>query len=124
MRWPGRSEAMVRPYSWRDRPTAKSQMSIISWTSPRLSWSDLAAFQRDQLARSPLCSRSVVAQPPDQLAATRGRDLRQAWKACGRGGDLRVDLRWAVALQAGQHRTVDGAGDRQVAVRLVALEGL
>ena len=35
MRWPGRSLAMVRPYSWRDRPTAKSQMSIISCTSPR-----------------------------------------------------------------------------------------
>ena len=25
---------IVRPYSWRDRPTAKSQMSIISCTSP------------------------------------------------------------------------------------------
>ncbi len=37
MRWPGRSDAIVRPYSWRDRPTAKSQMSIISWTSPRAS---------------------------------------------------------------------------------------
>ena len=35
MRWPGRSEAMARPYNWRDRPTAKSQMSIISCTSPR-----------------------------------------------------------------------------------------
>ena len=35
MRWPGRSEAMARPYNWRERPTAKSQMSIISCTSPR-----------------------------------------------------------------------------------------
>src|SRR5215469_1821254 len=35
MRWPGRSDAMVRPYSWRERPTAKSQTSIISCTSPR-----------------------------------------------------------------------------------------
>ena len=34
IRWLGRSEAMVAPYSWRDRPTAKSQMSTISWTSP------------------------------------------------------------------------------------------
>ena len=32
--WLGRSEAMVRPCSCRDRPTAKSQMSIISCTSP------------------------------------------------------------------------------------------
>jgi hypothetical protein len=37
-RWPGRSLGRVRPPSWRDRPTAKSQMSIISWTSPRPSW--------------------------------------------------------------------------------------
>ena len=35
MRWPGRSEAMASPYNCRDRPTAKSQMSIISCTSPR-----------------------------------------------------------------------------------------
>ena len=31
----GRSDAIVRPWSCRERPTAKSQMSIISWTSPR-----------------------------------------------------------------------------------------
>ena len=31
----GRSECIVRPYNWRDSPTAKSQISIISWTSPR-----------------------------------------------------------------------------------------
>lgn len=30
MWWPGRSDAMVRPYNWRERPTAKSQISIIS----------------------------------------------------------------------------------------------
>ena len=29
-RWPGRSDGIVRPSSWRERPTAKSQMSIIS----------------------------------------------------------------------------------------------
>ena len=34
IRWRGRSEVMVSPYSWRDNPTAKSAMSIISWTSP------------------------------------------------------------------------------------------
>jgi hypothetical protein len=36
-RCPGRSEGIVRPSSWRERPTARSQMSIISWTSPRAS---------------------------------------------------------------------------------------
>ncbi len=30
IRWLGRSVAMVSPWSWRDRPTAKSAMSIIS----------------------------------------------------------------------------------------------
>ncbi len=35
MRCPGRSEAIVRPKSCRERPTARSQMSIISCTSPR-----------------------------------------------------------------------------------------
>ena len=34
MRCCGRSECMVRPYSMRDWPTAKSAMSIISCTSP------------------------------------------------------------------------------------------
>ena len=28
--WLGRSDGIVRPSSWRERPTAKSQMSIIS----------------------------------------------------------------------------------------------
>src|SRR5271157_282196 len=30
MRWPGRSEAIARPYNCRERPTAKSQMSNIT----------------------------------------------------------------------------------------------
>ena len=29
-RWPGRSDGIVRPSSWRESPTAKSQTSIIS----------------------------------------------------------------------------------------------
>ncbi|CAB4754151.1 unannotated protein [freshwater metagenome] len=36
-RWPGRSDGIVRPSNCRDRPTAKSQTSIISWISPRAS---------------------------------------------------------------------------------------
>ena len=43
IRCPGRSDAIVRPYSCRDSPTAKSQMSIISCTSPRPSWPILPA---------------------------------------------------------------------------------
>ncbi len=38
MRCSGRSDCIVLPYNWRDWPTAKSQISIISCTSPRPSW--------------------------------------------------------------------------------------
>ena len=55
-RCPGRSEGMVRPSSWRDRPTAKSQMSIISWTSPRASERILPTSTVMRSARSALCS--------------------------------------------------------------------
>ena len=34
IRWPGRSLCIVNPYNCLDKPTAKSQMSIISCTSP------------------------------------------------------------------------------------------
>ena len=60
-RWPGRSDAIVRPKSWRDRPTARSQMSIISWTSPRPS---LRIFPASRLTRRP--KRLLV--PPQRLA--------------------------------------------------------
>ena len=50
IRWPGRSDAMVSPWSWRDCPTAKSQMSIISWTSPRPSERILSCLHRDEAA--------------------------------------------------------------------------
>ena len=75
-RWPGRSEAMVRPYSWRDRPTAKSQMSIISWTSPSASERILPASMVTRSARSPLCSRSSSPQRLTSCAAARRRGRR------------------------------------------------
>lgn len=58
IRWPGRSEAIVRPYSWRDRPTAKSQMSIISWTSPSPSDRSFPASSVTRRPRASLCRRS------------------------------------------------------------------
>jgi hypothetical protein len=39
---PGRSDGMILPKSWRDWPTARSVMSIISCTSPSASLRDLA----------------------------------------------------------------------------------
>ena len=64
MRWPGRSEAMVRPCSWRDRPTAKSQMSIISCTSPSPSETILPAS-------------SVTTAPSVSLAARNSSPTRR-----------------------------------------------
>src|SRR4051812_19265537 len=55
-RCPGRSDGIVRPYSCRDRPTAKSQMSIISCTSPRASEVILPTSRLIRVARSRLCS--------------------------------------------------------------------
>ncbi len=56
-RWPGRSLAIVRPCSWREMPTAKSQMSIISWTSPRPSERILPVSIDTSSPSSVLCSR-------------------------------------------------------------------
>ena len=58
MRWPGRSLAMVRPCSWRDKPTAKSQMSIISCTSPSPSERTLPASSDTSRPKASLCWRS------------------------------------------------------------------
>ena len=76
MRWPGRSEAMVRPWSWRDRPTAKSQMSIISCTSPRPSETILPASSVTSGAELGLGGAQLLAEQADQLAPARRRHLR------------------------------------------------
>ena len=61
MRWPGRSECMVRPYSWRDRPTANSPMSIISCTSPSPSGLDLPISSATSEPSASLWVRSASA---------------------------------------------------------------
>ncbi len=58
IRWPGRSDAIVRPYSWRDRPTAKSQMSIISCTSPSPSDRIFPVSSVTRRPRAALCLRN------------------------------------------------------------------
>ena len=72
-RWPGRSEGIVRPYSWRDRPTAKSQMSIISWTSPRASEVILPASMLIRRGQVVLVLGEQLAEPLDQRPARRRR---------------------------------------------------
>ena len=60
IRWPGRSLAMVRPCNCRERPTAKSQMSIISCTSPSPSDSGLPQSRVTRRARSCFCARKAL----------------------------------------------------------------
>ncbi len=54
-----RSLGRVRPPTWRASPTAKSQMSIISWTSPAPSLLILPASIVTSRARSSLAARST-----------------------------------------------------------------
>ena len=57
-RWLGRSDGIVRPSSWRDNPTAKSQISMASCTSPRDSEVIFPASIVTSSATSALCSLS------------------------------------------------------------------
>ncbi len=81
MRCCGRSVAMVSPCSWRDRPTAKSQMSIISCTSPRPSETILPASSVTSRPRSALAARS--SSPSRRTSSPRrgAGTIRQARKA-------------------------------------------
>ena len=83
-RWPGRSEGIVRPSSWRDRPTAKSQMSIISCTSPSASERILPASIVIELGQVLLVLGEQLAEALDERAAqpARGRCARSRNAAC------------------------------------------
>jgi len=67
MRCWGRSECMVRPYSMRDWPTAKSAISIISWTSPTPS-ALILPFSRD--TRLPSASLYLRSSSPMSRTAS------------------------------------------------------
>ena len=86
-RWPGRSLAIVRPCSWRDSPTAKSQMSIISWTSPRPSERILPASIDTSAPRSSLCSRSSSPRRRTRLPRTGAGVVRHVGERVGRHVD-------------------------------------
>ena len=81
-RCPGRSEAMVRPYSWRDSPTANSQMSIISCTSPSASEVILPASTVTSVARSALCSTSSSPSRATSAPRTGAGVVRHVENAC------------------------------------------
>ena len=83
MWWPGRSDAIVKPYSWRETPTAKSQISIISCTSPRPSCLIFPASNDTSMPKSSLCSRSTSPSrrinSPRLGAGTTRHSLNAAW---------------------------------------------
>ena len=81
IRWPGRSEAMARPCNCRDRPTAKSQMSIISCTSPRPSDT---IFPTSRVTSAPSASFEARNSSPSRRTSSPrrgGGTSRQARKA-------------------------------------------
>ena len=93
-RWPGRSTASCGRRAGGDSPTAKSQMSIISWTSPRASLVILPASMVTSSARSALCSVEQLAEALDHVAAHGGGD--GAPRGEGLGGPRRR-RRWPPA---------------------------
>ena len=90
-RWPGRSDGIVRPSSWRDRPTAKSQMSIISWISPSASERIFPTSMVTSSARSALCCSSrrpnCLTRAPRAGAGTLRHVEERLVGAGDRGGD-------------------------------------
>ena len=92
MRWPGRSVETVRPCNWRERPTAKSQMSIISCTSPRPSETILPASMVTRRPRSDLGGAQLLADEPHELASAGCRHLPPGEEG-GRGArERRLDV--------------------------------
>lgn len=83
MRWPGRSLAMVRPCNWRERPTAKSQISIISCTSP--SPSDNGLPQSSVTSRPSSVLRARNASPKRRTSSPRrGAGTERQWEKAAR----------------------------------------
>ena len=92
-RCPGRSDGIVRPYSCRERPTAKSQMSIISWTSPRASEVILPTSRLISVARSSLCSASSSPSRLTRAPRAGAGTFRHARKAlCARSTASSTDV--------------------------------
>ena len=85
MRWPGRSEAMARPDNCRERPTAKSQMSIISCTSPRPSETILPTSRVTSAPKASFEARNSSPRRRTSSPRRGGGTSRQARKAlCAR----------------------------------------
>ena len=97
IRCPGRSDAIVRPNSWRDRPDAEvADVDHLLHLAEALGH-DLAGLERDQRAEVVLRRAQLLAQQAHQLAAARcghvaphlERGLRAADRGVGVGGRRR-----------------------------------
>jgi hypothetical protein len=70
----GRSLGIVSPCNWRESPTAKSAMSIVSCTSPSPSDEDLADLKRDERAQRVLVLPEFIADGANDLPTGRRGD--------------------------------------------------
>src|SRR5439155_195109 len=105
-RWLGRSDAMVSPCSWRERPTANSQMSIISCTSPRPSG---RIFPVSSETSSPRGSLNYRSSSPRRRTTCPRIDNRRAVLVTDGHPELRVSLQ-RLLERAGYHVLQAGNG--------------
>ena len=122
-RWPGRSEAMVLPYSCRDSPTANSQMSIISCTSPRASEVIFPASMVTSAARSSLCSTSSSPSRATSAPRTGAGVVRHVVNACAASAIAASACSGVVSATVNSTSPVIGrAGVHPVGARLTELD--
>ena len=121
-RWPGRSDAMVLPYSCRDSPTANWQMSIISCTSPSASEVILPASIVTSVARSALCSTSSSPSRATRAPRAGAGVVRHVRERLGGRGDRGIGLLGCGLGDGEQHVAGDrGAGRQPVAAGFTEL---
>ena len=99
----------------RERPTAKSQMSIISWTSALPFGEDLAGFEGDEPAERLLLLAKHLAEQTDELAPARRRDEPPGEEGGLSPADRRGDVRRRGGRDPADLGTVDRRAGDEVA---------
>jgi hypothetical protein len=122
IRWPGRSDAIVSPCNCRDRPTAKSQMSIISCTSPIASAGIFPASSVTSVARSSFAARSSSPRRRTSSPRRGAGTLRQVAKAAAARAMASSTLAGASGVRCVS--TSPDRGVRQASVPAVPAEGM
>ena len=118
IRCPGRSEAIVRPNSCRDSPTARSQMSIISCTSPRPSCAILPVSSVTSAPSASFSRAQLLAEQPHELAAAGRGDVAPGLERGGGALDGGVRAGGVRAAQVGEQL----AGDRRAHLEIALAE--